>query len=150
MQGSRPERVGDQIRAELSELIAREVKDPGIGFVTITYVKVSADLQVARAYYTSLGDAEAQRNTARALERARPFLRRQIASRIRLRRAPEIAFQFDESIGRQERIVTLLEEIKQQDAAAAAPDAASDTAGPAATSPDAAPPAGAAPEPDRD
>jgi ribosome-binding factor A len=114
MQGSRPERVGDQIRAELSELIAREVKDPGIGFVTITYVKVSPDLQVARAYYTTLGDAEARRNTARALERARPFLRRQIASRIRLRRAPDIAFQYDESIERQERIESLLEEIRQQ------------------------------------
>ena len=84
MQGSRPERVGDQIRAELSELLAREVKDPGIGFVTITHVKVSADLQVARAYYTTLGDAQAQRNTAKALERATPFLRRQIAGRLRL------------------------------------------------------------------
>jgi ribosome-binding factor A len=114
MQGSRPERIGDQIRAELSELIAREVKDPGIGFITITYVKVSADLQVARAYYTSLGDAEAQKNTAKALERAKPFLRRQLASRIRLRRAPELAFQYDESIGRQERIESLLEEIRQQ------------------------------------
>jgi ribosome-binding factor A len=120
MQGSRPERVGDQIRAELSELIAREVKDPAIGFVTITYVKVSADLQVARAYYTSLGDPEAQRNTARALERARPFLRRQIAQRIRLRRAPEIHFQYDESIARQERIESLLEEIRQAPAAAPA------------------------------
>jgi ribosome-binding factor A len=122
MQGSRPERVGDQIRAELSDLIAREVKDPAIGFVTITYVKVSADLQVARAYYTSLGDAEAQRNTARALERARPFLRRQIAQRIRLRRAPEIAFQYDESIARQERIESLLEEIRQQPPVAQGPD----------------------------
>jgi ribosome-binding factor A len=118
MQGSRPERVGDQIRAELSELIARQVKDPAIGFVTITYVKVSADLQVARAYYTSLGDPEAQRNTARALERARPFLRRQIAQRIRLRRAPEIHFQYDESIARQERIESLLEEIRQAPTAA--------------------------------
>jgi ribosome-binding factor A len=119
MQGSRPERVGEQIRAELSDLIARAVKDPAIGFVTITHVKVSADLQVARAYYTSLGDPEAQRNTARALERARPFLRRQIAQRIRLRRAPEIHFQYDESIARQERIESLLEEIRQAPTAAA-------------------------------
>ena len=122
MQGSRPERVGDQIRAELSDLLAREVKDPAIGFITITYVKVSADLQVARAYYTSLGDAEAQRNTARALERAKPFLRRQLAQRIRLRRAPELAFQYDESIARQERIESLLEEIRQQAPATPAPE----------------------------
>jgi ribosome-binding factor A len=117
MQGSRPERVGDQIRAELSDLIAREVKDPGLGFVTITHVRVSADLQVARAYYTVLGDEQARRNTSKALERAKPFLRRQLAARVRLRRAPELAFQFDESVGRQERIEALLEEIRADRAA---------------------------------
>jgi ribosome-binding factor A len=113
MQGSRPERVGDQIRMELSDLLAREVHDPGIGFVTITYVKMSADLQVARVYYTALGDEKARRESARALERARPFLRRQIAGRLRLRRVPELAFQYDESIAREERIESLLEEIRQ-------------------------------------
>jgi ribosome-binding factor A len=113
MQGSRPERVGDQIRAELSELLAREVKDPGIGFLTITHVKVSADLQVARTYYTVLGGPDVRKTTAQALERARPFLRRQLAARLRLRRAPELAFQYDESIERQERIEALLAEIKQ-------------------------------------
>jgi ribosome-binding factor A len=113
MQGSRPERIGDQIRMELSDLLVREVHDPGIGFITITYVKVSADLQVARAYYTSLGDAAARTQTARALERAKPFLRRQLAGRLRLRRAPELAFQYDETIAREERIEALLEEIRQ-------------------------------------
>ena len=58
-QGSRPERVGDQIRAELSALLAREVKDPGIGFVTVTGVRVTADLQLARVYYTAMGDEHA-------------------------------------------------------------------------------------------
>ena len=114
MQGSRPERVGDLIRTELSELLARQVKDPGIGFLTITYVKVSADLQVARAYFTVLGDAQVRRESAKALERAKPFLRRQLAARLQLRRAPQLAFQYDESIGRQERIETLLEEIRAQ------------------------------------
>jgi ribosome-binding factor A len=83
-------------------------------------VKVSADLQVARAYFTVLGDAEAQRNTAKALGRARPFLRRQLAARLRLRRAPELAFQYDEAVGRQERIESLLEEIRTQ--ASSSPD----------------------------
>jgi ribosome-binding factor A len=114
MQGSRPERVGDQIRAEISELIAREVHDPGIGFLTITYVKVSADLQVARVYFTSLGDAAARTKTAQALERAKPFLRRQIAARLRLRRAPELVFQYDESIAREERVEALLEQIRSE------------------------------------
>ncbi len=112
MQGSRPARIGEEIRQELADLLFRDVRDPGIGFVTITHVKVSADLQVARAYYTALGDEAARRTTAKALERAKPFLRQRIAARIGLRRAPELAFQYDESIAREERIETLLQEIK--------------------------------------
>jgi ribosome-binding factor A len=119
MQGSRPARIGEEIRQELSELLTRDVKDPGIGFITITYVKVSPDLQVARAYYTLLGDDNARKQTARALERATPFLRRQIAGRLRLRRAPELAFQFDESVEREQRIEALIQEIHANDASGA-------------------------------
>jgi ribosome-binding factor A len=112
MQGSRPVRIGEEIRQELADLLSREVRDPGIGFVTVTHVKVSADLQVARAYYTTLGDEAARRTTAKALERAKPFLRQRIAARVGLRRAPELAFQYDESIAREERIESLLQEIR--------------------------------------
>jgi ribosome-binding factor A len=115
MQGSRPARVGDQIREELSELLTREVKDPGIGLITITHVKVSADLQVARAYWTIMGDEKSRKETAKALGRATPFLRRQIAGRLRLKRVPELAFQFDESIERQERIEALLQQIHAEE-----------------------------------
>ncbi len=120
-QGSRPERVGEQIRVELATLLAREVKDPGIGFVTLTTVRVTADLQLARVYYTVLGDDKARRDTARALDRATPFLRRQVASRLRLRRAPELAFHYDETIAKQERVEQLLREIHEQQAAAGGP-----------------------------
>jgi ribosome-binding factor A len=119
MQGSRPARIGDQIREELSELLARHVKDPGIGFITITHVKVSPDLQIARAFYTTLGDDKARKETAKALDRATPFLRRQIAGRLRLRRAPELTFQFDDSIEKQMRVEQLIQEIHATDAAAA-------------------------------
>lgn len=115
MQGSRPERVGDQVRAELASLLSREVKDPGVGFVTLTYVKVSPDLQVARVFYTSLGDAQTKKATAKALARATPFLRRQIAQRLRLRRAPELTFQYDESIERGERIERLINEMQSNE-----------------------------------
>ncbi len=115
MQGSRPARVGDQIREELSELLTREVKDPGIGLITITHVKVSADLQVARAYWTIMGDEKSRKETAKALGRATPFLRRQIAGRLRLKRVPELAFQFDETIERQERIEALLQQIHAEE-----------------------------------
>lgn len=114
-QGSRPERVGDQIRAELTDLLARHVKDPGIGFITITGVRVTADLQLARVQYSSLGDQQARRQTARALDRATPFLRRQLASRLRLRRVPELTFHFDDSLDRQERIEEILREIHAGD-----------------------------------
>ena len=79
-QGSRPDRVADQIRSELALLLSREVHDPGIGFVTLTRVQVSPDLQQARVLYTALGDDKARTTSARALERAVPFLRRQIGS----------------------------------------------------------------------
>ena len=75
-QGSRPDRVAEQIRAELALLIAREVHDPGIGFITLTRVQVTPDLQQARVFYTALGDEKSRANTARALGRAATFLRR--------------------------------------------------------------------------
>ena len=104
-QGHRPDRVGDQIRQEISDLLARgAVHDPGIGFITLTRVQVSADLQVAHILYTTLGDEKARRETARALERATPFLRRHLGSRLRLRRVPEIDFRFDQAIAHQDRI----------------------------------------------
>jgi ribosome-binding factor A len=108
---NRPERLGDQIRAELSDLLAREVHDPGIGFTTFTWVKVSQDLQVARVYYTVLGDAKARKDAGRALDRAGAFLRRHLAGRLRLRRAPELVFEYDESIARGERIEQIIQEI---------------------------------------
>ena len=110
-QGSRPDRVADQIRSELASLLGREVNDPGIGFVTLTRVRVSPDIQQARVYYTTLGDERVRRSTERALDRAAPFLRRQIGSRLRLKRVPELKFLYDESIAGQDRIEQLLNEI---------------------------------------
>ena len=114
-QGSRPDRVADQIRAELAQLLAREVHDPGIGFVTLTRVRVSRDLQMARVSFTALGDDKARRDSTRALERAAPFLRRQIGTRLRLKRTPELVFEYDESIAGQDRIEQILKEIHQDE-----------------------------------
>ena len=116
-QGHRPDRVGDQIRQELSELLARgDVHDPGIGFITLTRVQVTSDLQIARVYYTSLGDPKARKETARALERAIPFFRRQIGARLRLRRVPEVEFRFDEAIEHQDRIEQILRDLHNEEA----------------------------------
>ena len=116
-QGHRPDRVGEQIRDELSTLLTRgAVHDPGIGFITLTRVKVSPDLQVARVFYTSLGDQKSRQETGKALARATPFLRRQIGSLLHLRRVPELEFRFDESIAHQDRIEQILRDLHQEEA----------------------------------
>ena len=116
---SRTIRLGEQIRQDLADLLVREVRDPGIGFVTITRVRVTGDLLQARAFYTTLGDPAAAQKTARALERAVPFLRRAIGQRLRLRRVPELTFAVDEAVGHQARVEELLEQIKRDEAEAA-------------------------------
>lgn len=114
-QGSRPLRVADQIRGELATLLAREVHDPGIGFVTLTRVDVTPDLQRARVLYTALGDDKTRVASGRALERAAPFLRRQLGSRLRLKRAPELAFIYDDAIAGQDRIERIINELHEAD-----------------------------------
>jgi ribosome-binding factor A len=126
-QGHRPDRVGDQIRQQVTVLLQRTVHDPGIGFVTITRVEVTSDLQLARVFYTTLGSDAERRETARALSRALPFLRRQVGESLRLRRVPVLQFVFDKSIENQERVEQLLREIHEAEAAHA-PD---ETPGPA-------------------
>jgi ribosome-binding factor A len=111
----RTERLGEQIRAEASEVLARDVHDPGVGFITLTRVHVTPDLQIARIHYTTLGDAAARTATERALRRVGPFLRRQLGQRLRLRRVPEVEFVFDESIAHQARVEQLLQEIHARD-----------------------------------
>ena len=120
-QGSRASRVGDQIRAELASLLTRNVHDPGIGFLTITHVNVSPDLQQARVYYTTIGDDKARRESARALGRATPFLRRHVGQRLRLKRVPELAFFFDEGIEKSDRIERILQQLNTERADTPAP-----------------------------
>ena len=132
MSSNRPERVGEAIRDDLSQMIAREVHDPGVGFLTLTRVSVTPDLQIARVYYTALGDETARRETAKALRRASPFLRRQLGQRLRLRRVPQLEFFYDESIERADRVERILHELEEERAARAGADAGSAT-GPAPT-----------------
>jgi len=112
--GNRPDRVAEAIRVELSHLLAKDVHDPGIGFITLTKVSVTPDLQLARVYYTTLGDEQAQKETGKALHRASPFLRRQIAQRVRLRRVPEIEFFYDKSVAQHDRVERILQDLKAE------------------------------------
>ena len=126
---SRTIRLAEQIRQEVGDILARDVRDPGIGFLTLTRVKVAPDLQQARVYYTTLGDPGERKKTARALDRALPFIRRALATRLKLRRVPELAFQFDESVAHQARVEELLEQIKRDDAERAAEASPVDASG---------------------
>src|SRR4029453_13900057 len=98
--------------------------------LTITHVKVTPDLQTARVYYTTLGDQKARRDTQRALERATPFLRRHIGSRLRLKRVPVLEFFFDEAIERGDRIEGILNEINAERGDAPAAGDQADSTGP--------------------
>jgi ribosome-binding factor A len=118
----RTSRLGEQIRAAIGDILLRDVHDPGLGFLTVTRVRVTDDLLQARIYYTTMGDGDARRRTARALSRALPFIRRALGQRLRLRRVPELSFLFDEAVAGQARVEELLQEITREDAARAADD----------------------------
>ena len=109
--GSRAERIADHIKDEVSQLLSFEVKDPAIGLLTVTHVKMTSDMGLAHVYYTLVGDDTERRKTAKALERATPFVRRRLAESLNMRRAPEVKFHYDDNIERQERVETLLREI---------------------------------------
>ena len=113
-QGSRTDRVGDLIRGELSTMITRDARDPGVRHVTVTRVRMTKDLQQARVYYTVLADESGSRNAGRALRRARSFLKRQLGRRLRLRHVPELTFLYDDSVEQQDRIARLFAQIADE------------------------------------
>lgn len=109
----RANRVGEQMKKELGEIITRKIKDPRVGFVTITEVKVTGDLQQAIIYISVLGSDEEKEATLKGLTKATGFIRAEIGQRIRLRKTPEISFEFDESIEYGNKIETLLKQINE-------------------------------------
>ncbi len=109
----RPNRVGEQMKKELSDIIGRKIKDPRVGFVTVTDVEVSGDLQIAKVFISVLGDQEKREETLAGLNKAKGFIRAEIGQRVRLRKTPEIFFEFDESIDYGNKIETLLSELKK-------------------------------------
>jgi ribosome-binding factor A len=137
----RVERVAEQIREEVSQILATEVADPGVGLVTVTRVKVTPDLSLARVYWTIMGDAAQRKETTKALARAAGFVRRLLSQRITLRRSPEVTFLFDQSVAAQDRVEQILYELKQEAAAreTAAPDAPDAPDAPVASDAPAAP-----------
>jgi ribosome-binding factor A len=112
MRFKRAEKVGDQIREVVSEILLRELKDPRIGFVTITKVAVSDDLRQARVYYSVFGGEQEKEASYEGLESATGYIKREIGRRMRLKYMPEITFFFDDSLEYGERIEELLQSVK--------------------------------------
>lgn len=114
---ARWERVAQAIKREISIILHEELKDPRVGFITITRVEVTADLRQAKIFFSVLGGDEDYKKTQEALDSALGFIRRLIAERIQLRFAPEIIFREDKSTQYSIHIQQVLDEIKEQDAA---------------------------------
>ncbi|HEX8698116.1 MAG TPA: 30S ribosome-binding factor RbfA [Myxococcaceae bacterium] len=113
---SRPERVGQEIQAAIGQILSRgELRDPRIGFITITGVKVSPDLRVARVFYSMLGTEKEREDTQKGLEAAKGYVRREVTAVVNLRVSPEIFFSFDESVGEGDKIDRLLREVRQKE-----------------------------------
>jgi len=113
---SRPERVGQEIQAAIAGLLTRgELRDPRIGFITITGVKVSPDLRVAKVFYSMLGTDAERAATQKALDAAKGFVRREVTSQVKLRLSPEIYFSFDPSVSEGDKIDRLLREVKEKE-----------------------------------
>ena len=108
----RLQRLNVLLREEVSELIRRELRDPRLAeFVTLTRVSTSPDLQTATVYVSVMGNAEEKANTMRALTRAAPFIRRQLISRLSIRRTPDIEFELDESMEKAAHILDLMKQL---------------------------------------
>jgi ribosome-binding factor A len=115
VQGKRTERLGGQIQQEISDIISRKVKDPRLGFVTVTGVVMSPDLRYAKVYITVMGEAEAAEKSLACLESAASFIRHELGGRVRVKHVPEIRFYIDKAAARGRRIDSLLREIKSPD-----------------------------------
>lgn len=110
----RANRVAEQMKKELGDIIGNKVKNPRIGFVTVTDVEVTGDLQQATIFISVLGKEWEKKETLNGLNQAKGFIRTEIGKRIRLRITPEIKFEFDESVAYGNRIDTLLRQVKDE------------------------------------
>lgn len=111
----RIERVSSLMRHEISDLLQRQIKDPRLSqFVAINEVSLSPDLKYARVFVSCMGSQEERQAILSGLEAAANFLRNQLAKRLRLRRIPELSFEWDDSIERGDRILRLMDEISAE------------------------------------
>jgi ribosome-binding factor A len=111
MPSQRAQKVGETIQKEISALLLRGLKDPRIGFVTITGVEMTPDLHLARIYYSVIGDEAARRSSAAGLKSSVPFLRAQLGKHLHMKYVPDLLFKYDTSIEYGNRIESLLRDL---------------------------------------
>lgn len=110
----RTDRLDSQIRQELMELLQREMKDPRIGFATVTRVETARDLGSARVWVSVLGTPEEQQETLAALTAAAPWLRRQLGERLTIRHVPQLVIKHDDSIETGDRVLRILRQLEEE------------------------------------
>lgn len=110
----RDNRIGEELKKEISEILASEVKDPDLGFVSVVLVDVSRDLHVAKVYYSVMGSEEEIEKTKLAIKRSAGFVRHEVAGRIALRYVPELVFIYDNSIEHGIKISKILNDEKKK------------------------------------
>jgi ribosome-binding factor A len=110
MAAGRMRRVDEAVRAVLSDSIAKDLKDPRVGFVTVTGVKTSPDLRHARVYVSVLGDEQVRADSLAGLRSAHGFLQGRVAAELRLKHTPQLEFDYDETVDRAMRLTELMEE----------------------------------------
>lgn len=111
----RAQKVAEAIQKEISSLIIKGLKDPRVGFVTITAVDVTSDLSLAKVFFTVIGDDKARKDSAAGLKSAVPYIRREIGKQLRLRVVPEVVFHYDTSIDYGHHIEALLKGIQEKE-----------------------------------
>ena len=114
---SRSQRVTEQIQRELAELIRLEVKDPRVGFVTLTGVEITPDYAHAKIFFTLMNGEEGLNETLAGLRRASGFLRRELGRRVRIHTTPELHFHYDQSVEQGSRMSQLIDQVIQADSA---------------------------------
>ena len=108
----RPESIGKTIQENLSEIIRLRIRDPHLGYVTVTGVRVTKDLKVATVFVSVMGASSEKEETLAALKRATSFLRRELSTRVRLRHTPELVFAYDDTMEKGARIDKILEDLR--------------------------------------
>ena len=111
----RAERLGEELKKELADIVRNYIRDPRIGLISFTDIEVTKDLRYAKVFFSTLGDDETIKTTASVLEKAKGYIRSELSHRLKLRYTPELTFKFDESMTYGSKISALLHKVSSEE-----------------------------------